>query len=45
MITFLELNGITIESTDQELTDLGLGLAEKTIDEAYVIEWIESHKM
>jgi death-on-curing protein len=45
MITFLELNGITIESSDQELTALGLGLAEKTFDEQYVIEWIESHKV
>jgi prophage maintenance system killer protein len=43
MLTFLEINGLPVECADEELVTLGLGLAENTIDETALIEWIISH--
>lgn len=44
MLVFLELNGIDLNFTQQELVDLGLGLADGSIDAGMVLEWIKSHK-
>ena len=43
MLVFLEINGLPITCTDDELITLGLGLAESSIDESDLIEWIISH--
>jgi death-on-curing protein len=43
MLAFLEMNGLPISCTNDELIDIGLDLAESTIDEAGLIEWIISH--
>lgn len=43
MLVFLEINGIPAECTDDELVSLGLGLAESSLDESDLIEWIISH--
>jgi death-on-curing protein len=43
MAVFLELNNKAITYTDDELFDLGLGLATGTFDEENVILWIENH--
>ena len=43
MITFLEINGITVEASDQELIDLGIGLADKSISSDDLIIWVISH--
>jgi death-on-curing protein len=43
MLVFLEINGLPIMCTDEELVSLGLGLAESSIDESNLIEWIISH--
>ena len=43
MLVFLEINGLPVTCTDDELISLGLGLADSSIDEAELIEWIISH--
>ncbi|MFA5576364.1 MAG: type II toxin-antitoxin system death-on-curing family toxin [Tissierellaceae bacterium] len=43
MIAFLEINGIEIICTDEELITLGLGLAEGLIDDEDLLNWIIDH--
>ena len=43
MLVFLELNDLPIICTDDELISLGLGLADSSISEAELIEWIITH--
>lgn len=43
MITFLEINGVEVASTDEELIDLGLGLADGTVNDNDLLNWIVSH--
>ena len=43
MIIFLKSNGFEIDCTNEELAELGLGLADGSYDEDYVQEWIENH--
>jgi death-on-curing protein len=43
MIAFLEINGIEIICTDEELITLGLGLAEGLIDDKDLLNWIIDH--
>jgi death-on-curing protein len=42
MLVFLAINGLPVSCADEELIVLGLGLAENTIDEPDLIEWIIS---
>jgi death-on-curing protein len=42
MLVFLEINSLPASCTDEELIALGLGLAENTIDEPDLIDWIIS---
>ena len=44
MISFLELNGIHIESTDEDVIALGLGVADGSMSQEDVLKWIEKHK-
>lgn len=43
MITFLEINGIEITCTDDELIDLGFGLADGTVNDNDLLNWIINH--
>ena len=43
ILVFLELNDLSVICTDDELISLGLGLADSSISEAELIEWIISH--
>jgi len=43
MLVFLDINGLPVTCTDNELVSLGFGLAESSIDESELIEWIISH--
>jgi death-on-curing protein len=43
MIVFLKINGLALACTDNELETLGWGLAEGSINEPELIEWIISH--
>ena len=44
MLSFLELNGIHIEATDEEVVALGLGAAEGSMTQEDVLSWIKSHQ-
>ena len=43
MMVFLELNGIPIDCTDDELITLGLGLADGSVSATQLEQWIHSH--
>jgi death-on-curing protein len=43
MISFLELNGIKLTCTDDELVKIGLGLADGSMDEKTLLEFIIKH--
>ena len=43
MMVFLDLNGYPIYCTDDELITLGWGLADGSISESELINWIISH--
>lgn len=44
MLSFLELNGIHIEATDEDVVALGLGAADGSMDQEAVLDWIRTHK-
>lgn len=43
MLVLLDINSITVTTSDDELVDLGLGLADGTIDSGGVLDWIMTH--
>ena len=43
MLVFLDINGLPVNSTDEELITLGLGLADNSIAEPELIDWIILH--
>ena len=45
MLTFLELNGIKIDCSDQEIVDAGLALAAGTMQYEELLVWIHEHKI
>lgn len=40
MLTFLELNGIVIDASDDELIAIGLSVAEGSMDDKDLLKWI-----
>ena len=44
MLTFLEVNGIRIECTDNELIELGFGIAAGEINYEEILDWILNHE-
>lgn len=44
MITFMEVNGIPIEATNEEIVEIGLGLAEGKIEYDELLQWIIDHE-
>lgn len=44
MLSFLELNGIHIEASDEDVVALGLGAADGSMDQEAVLNWIMEHK-
>ena len=45
MISFLELNGIHIDSSDEDVIALGLGVADGGMSQDDVLKWIYDHKL
>lgn len=45
MLTFLEVNGIRIDCSDEELITLGLGLAAGEIGYEGLLDWILDHEV
>ncbi len=40
MLTFLEINGIQIDASDEELIAIGLGVANSSMDDKELLKWI-----
>ena len=45
MLSFLELNGIRTEATNEEVAELGLTVASGTAGYDDILSWIKSHKI
>ena len=45
MISLLELNGIKIDATNQEVAKLGLDIAGGLADNGDILKWINEHKI
>ena len=45
MLSFLELNGIKIEATNEEIANLGLAIASGEASNEDVLNWIHQHKL
>jgi len=44
MLVFLELNDIKLNLTQPELINLGIGIADRSINPTQITEWILKHK-
>ena len=44
MLTFLELNGVRIRCTDQELIHVGLSVAAGAMGYEALLQWVRSHR-
>jgi len=45
MISFLELNGIKVDATNNEVYKLGMAVADGSADNADILKWINEHKI
>jgi len=45
MLTFLEINGIRIDCTHEEIVDVGLSVAAGTMDYEALLEWVREHRI
>ena len=44
MLSFLSLNGIRIDATDEDIVQLGLGIADGSVEYEGIISWIKAHR-
>jgi death-on-curing protein len=44
MLTFLEVNGIRLECTNEDIVKAGLGIASGEMDYEDLLAWVNSHK-
>ena len=44
MLTFLEINGIKLDCSNQDIVDAGLSLAAGTMSYEDLLEWIQEHR-
>ena len=45
MLTFLEVNGIHMDCSNQEVADTGLAVASGQIDYDALLDWVKSHRI
>ncbi len=45
MLSFLELNGIKIWASNEDVVNLGLSVADGSADYDDILKWIQTHKM
>ena len=45
MLTFLEVNGIHMDCTNEEVTKMGLGLADGSIGYEELLAWVREHRV
>ena len=44
MLSFLSLNGIRIDATDEDIVQLGLGIADGGVEYEGIVSWIKAHR-
>ena len=44
MMTFLEMNGIKIKCSDEELVDVGLSVADGKMEYEELLRWVKEHR-
>ena len=44
MLSFLEMNGIRIRCTDEELVHIGLSVADGTMGDEELLQWVTDHR-
>ena len=44
MLSFLEINGIRIDASDDDVVHLGLGIADGTMKYEEILSWINEHR-
>ena len=45
MLTFLEVNGIRIDCSDEELVEVGLSVADGSMGYEKLLEWVLAHRV
>lgn len=45
MLTFLEVNGIHMDCTNEEVVSVGLGVADGTIGYEQLLTWVRDHRI
>ena len=45
MITFLEVNGIHMDCTNEEVSTVGLAIASGKMDYEALLEWVKDHRL
>ncbi|MBD9225053.1 MAG: hypothetical protein EGQ56_05585 [Clostridiales bacterium] len=45
MLTFLEVNGIHMECTNEEVVEVGLSVASGTMDYDSLLQWVRGHRI
>lgn len=45
MLSFLELNGIKIWASNEDVVNLGLSVADRSANYDDILKWIQTHKM
>lgn len=45
LLTFLEVNGISLEATDEELIEIGLSLTKSEMKYEDLLAWIKTHEV
>ena len=45
MLTFLEVNGIHMECTNEEVVEVGLSVASGTMDYDSLLQWVRDHRI
>ena len=45
MLTFLEVNGIHMDCTNEEVTELGLALADGSVAYEELLKWVREHRV
>ncbi len=44
MLTFLEVNGICLECTNGDIVEVGLGVADGSMDYEALLAWVRAHR-
>ncbi len=45
MLTFLEVNGIRLDCTNEEVVEIGLGVADGSMDYEMLLHWVREHRI